>query len=141
MFQPRFRRGKPSPASSELRTACSSTMPRFDIEGRPAPFGWKALLRMAEKGGGWPLWGPCLNIVRICAFNVFCLLFSFTLKSLIVGQVKSMKVQLPAPEPTPGRKDVSLSSGSYTYTDEESEGQPQRTWQMVGLDECHDGPP
>ena len=31
----------------------------------------------------------------------------------------------PAPEPTPGRKDVSLSSGSYTCTDEESEGAPK----------------
>ena len=47
------------------------------------------------------------------------------MKSLIVGQVKSMKVLLPAPEPTPGHKDVSLSSGSYTYTDEESEGAPK----------------
>ena len=36
-----------------------------------------------------------------------------------------MNVSLPAPEPTPGRKDVSLSSGSYIYTDEESEGAPK----------------
>ena len=46
--------------------------------------------------------------------------------SLIAGQVTSMTMKHhlpPAPEPTPGRKDVNLSSGSYTYSDEESEGQ------------------
>jgi hypothetical protein len=37
------------------------------------------------------------------------------MKSLIGGQVKSMNVSLPAPEPTPGRKDVSLSSGSIHH--------------------------
>ena len=73
----------------------------------------------------------CVNVVREYAplMNFVCCL-SFTMKSLIVGQVKSMVVVCREPEPVPepkqqGRTDVNLSSGSYTYSDEESEGGPK----------------